>query len=506
MEPGSSPQSGHVIRAIDPTGASLAVIGLVPPQYSSSSAGDHGRSPVSFALTFLQRTMSNPALSHVIEPASRPLDGTLVPPSDKSITHRALFFGALNRGTTTILNPSGSADCRSTRALLEALGYAIGDREGIVIDGAVRSAHAPELELDCGNSGTTARLALGFLTGERGSFTLTGDDSLMRRPMERVAAPLRLLGARVETSEGRLPARIVAAREIPGSPAHGVINVASAQVHTALVLAGLRSRAGVALSRTADMRDHTLRLLAHLAPTAIHTDLCTPRYRPAVDVIRPVPLEHDATIHIPGDLSAAAFFVTAALLVPGSHLVIEQVGLNPTRTAFLAALRAMGAHVSWSVTEEDPEPIGRIEVEYTPRLAPVELGEDAGTISVAEMMDELPLLALVASRAEGRSTVSGAAELRVKESDRIAATGAVLRALGIAIEESEDGFTVAGPQRIHPAGRIDHHGDHRLCMLAAVAALASDVPVTVPAPEAAAVSYPGFWRDLARFTTITGES
>lgn len=450
--------------------------------------------------------MEQPAASYIVTPASRPLAGVIISPPDKSITHRALFFGALNRGRTVIVDPSHSADCRSTRDLLESLGYAIsgvGDR--VMIDGAARRDHASSLMLDCGNSGTTARLALGFLSGERGDFTLTGDASLRRRPMERVAGPLRILGARVETTEGKLPARVTSHAELAGGPAHGVINVASAQVHAALLLAALRSRSGTALSRTAGMRDHTLRMLRHIAPAALAIGGHADAGHPAVDVIRPVGIEKDVEIRIPGDISAAAFMVVAALLVPGSRLRIDRVGLNPTRIAFLYALRAMGARIDWRVTEEEPEPIGRIEVKQGAPLRAIRLGTeggDADTISVAEMMDELPLLALIASRAEGTTIVAGASELRVKESDRIAATATVLRALGIAIEERPDGFAVTGPQPILGGGSIDHHGDHRLCMLAAVAALAAERPVTVPEPEAASVSYPEFWRDLARFTTV----
>lgn len=430
----------------------------------------------------------------IVHPLSSPLAGSIAPASDKSITHRALFFGALNHGRTIIRNPSPAADCRSTLELLRTLGYVIeeGDRCW-EIDGAARAPHAVALILDCGNSGTTARLAAGFLSGENGAFTLIGDGSLMRRPMLRVAAPLESLGAMISTTDGTLPITILTGRPLSGGDPDAPLNVASAQVHAALLLAMLRSERGGSLRRVRPMRDHTLRMARLFgADVASDSDAGLP-----VDHVRPASIDRDLELTVPGDISSAAFMIAAAMLVPGSAIRLSDVGLNPTRTALLDALAAMGGRLRWEIERDEYEPIGRIDVEYSPDLRGIALGED-GPISVAEMIDELPLLALIAARAHGATTVRGAAELRVKESDRIAATARVLRSLGLAIDEHEDGFTVEGPQRVTGGVMIDHHGDHRLCMLAAVAGLIAERSVEIAAPEIAAVSYPEFWSDLQR--------
>lgn len=462
-----------------------------------------------------------------------------VVPGDKSITHRALFFGALSGRRTIIRNPSPAGDCRSTLGLLRRLGYHITEGPDFwEIDPSGRREHPARLTLDCGNSGTTARLAAGFLTGERGEFTLVGDESLSRRPMERVAAPLRRLGRNVSTSDGAFPVSVIAdegndrtgerkeeerkneekgrdeersregwdertngaeenKRDEGGRGPNGdeseVIAVGSAQVHAALVLAAARSSEGVLLRRTKPMRDHTHRMCP-LFGIRIER-------RGEEEFIRPFRSvqtgEPPVEIVVPGDFSSAAFLVAAALIVPDSDILIEQVGLNPTRIAFLEAVRVMGGNVEWNVDgkeREDREPTGTIRVRYTPVLEGVYLHDEApASPSVSMMMDELPLLALLASQATGETVVRGAAELRVKESDRIAATAALLRSIGIIIEELEDGFVVFGPQIVKGGASVDHRGDHRLAMLAGVAGLIAREPVHVPEPEIAAVSWPGFW-------------
>lgn len=425
------------------------------------------------------------------------LRGALAVPPDKSIAHRAYFFAALNRARTIIANPSTAADPNSTLGLLRALGYRFVQNAGSVEHiGAARSGHERELALDCGNSGTTARLAAGFLCGERGRFTLIGDESLSTRPMERVAAPLRTLGVAIETTGGGLPMTIDA-RNVPGVPGASspLFEVGSAQVHGALFLAGLRTREGLLLLRRAAMRDHTLRMARAFG---LQPGLREIEGRP-VDEVLPATIECDVAITIPGDLSSAAFIAAAAVLVPDSDVLIEGVGLNPTRIAFFEVLRAMGADVTWEAADESFEPTGWIRARYSPHLEAVDIaGMADGAALVSAMMDELPLLALVASQAAGRTAVRGAAELRVKESDRIAATAGLLAALGIEMEECPDGFSVVGRQRVRGGAAVDHRGDHRLAMVAAVAGLVGAAPVTVPHPEVAAVSYAGFWEQLAQ--------
>ena len=406
-------------------------------------------------------------------------------------------MGAINRGRTRIIAPSRAADCRSTHRFLSALGYDIRDAVGgWEMSGGARGDRNGEIALDCGNSGTTARLGLGFLTGESGRFSVTGDASLRARPMKRVADPLGRLGARIETAAGRLPALVTADGGLTGS-LEQTIDAASAQVHAALVIAAIRSTDGITVRRTAPMRDHTLRMLAAFGA-----------FRPedsdgAIDRIGPVEIDRDIDIVVPGDISSASFLVCAALLVPGSSLTIEGVGLNPSRITFLRALRTMGADVEWSVFSDDGhEPHGTIVVRHGGELRGIDLsdaGVEAG-VPISEMIDELPLLALMACTASGTTTVRGAGELRVKESDRIAATLGLLGALGLTSIEHEDGFAMCGPQRIRGGGAIDHHGDHRLCMLAAIAALGAEEAVTIPDPETAAISYPGFWEELARLS------
>jgi 3-phosphoshikimate 1-carboxyvinyltransferase len=240
------------------------------------------------------------------------------------------------------------------------------------------------------------------------------------------------------------------------------------------------------------MRDHTLRMArlfgASVTTTGIGGD--------PVDHIIPSSIERDLELRVPGDISSAAFLIGAALLVPGSSVRLVNVGLNPSRIALLQALVAMGARLRWDVEDEGFEPVGTVSAAFSPEMEAITL-DGRSPFNVAEMLDELPLLALLAARAKGRSTVRDAAELRVKESDRIAATAALLASFGIAVEEHEDGFAVEGPQSIGGGVTVDHRGDHRLCMVAALAALVAAGPVTIPDPDAAAVSYPAFWSDLA---------
>jgi 3-phosphoshikimate 1-carboxyvinyltransferase len=420
---------------------------------------------------------------------SRSLRGTIRVPGDKSITHRAYFLGALNTGTTTIIDRSPADDCVRTRELLRAIGVDIEDRDGIdVVKGGRRGSSGDAIRLDCGNSGTTARLAMGFLASEPGAFTLVGDASLSRRPMERVADPLRRLGARLSTTEGSLPVDITGG-VLEGGPSHGLIPVASAQVHAALVLAALRSRAGATLFAARPMRDHTIRLLRLFGCEPLASDA-------GVHRILPTAVDRDVTVVVPGDFSSAAFIVTAALLVPDSCVTVEGVGLNPTRLAYLRALERMGADVWTELHDNGYEPVGAITARYSPGLRAASFGDVDDPIAIEEMIDELPLLALVATQADGTTSIRGAAELRIKESDRIASTASILRALGARVTEVSDGLDIEGSSGLSGGRRLDPCGDHRLAMMGAIGAMLSERGATIESAEIAAVSYPRYWGDL----------
>lgn len=430
-----------------------------------------------------------------VERSTSPLRGHVHAPADKSITHRALLFGALSHRATHILNPSLSADCLATANLLQALGYRLVPEENkfILLQPEISpTLHLEKFQIDCHNSGTTARMAMGFLAATPGTLQLTGDDSLRKRPMERVAVPLRLLGATVETTNGMMPITIQGNERLAGYQ-DDPIPVASAQVWTALALAGLRSCNGVLLHQTTPMRDHSIRMMQHLSLPLLITD--------SLATIQPATVDAEATISIPGDLSGAAFLVAAAVLVPGSRLVISDVGLNPTRIAFLQALRGMGADLQWVIENElNNEPRGSITAAYSPDLHGIDLDPtnhvNQPVASIAEMMDELPLLALVATCAKGTTVIRGAAELRVKESDRIHQTATVLRLLGGKVKELEDGFSITGGPELQGGCQIDHAGDHRICMMAAVAGLITKQPIQILNPSVAEVSFPKFWEVL----------
>jgi 3-phosphoshikimate 1-carboxyvinyltransferase len=406
-------------------------------------------------------------------------------PGDKSISHRTLVLGALARGRTEIAGLLEAGDVRSTARCLRALGIAI-EREGesTFVDGG-GGFSAPNGVLDCGNSGTTLRVLMGVLAGAGVEATLTGDASLRRRPMRRVAEPLGRMGARIELTDGDLAPVTVRAARLRGID--HALPVASAQVKTALLLAGLAAEGRTRLTGEIRSRDHTERLLPHFGAAITVTP-------DAIEVEGGQTLRA-ARLVVPGDPSTAAFWMAAACLVPGGRVEIENVSLNPTRTGFLEALRRMGAAISVAVTAEAPEPVGRVRVEHGP-LRAVEIG----AAEVPSLIDELPILAVLASRAEGTTVVTGAAELRVKESDRIEALAANLRALGGRVETRPDGFAVEGGARLRGA-RVDSFGDHRIAMAFGVAGLAAEGETTIDGAACVDISCPGFFatlRDLTR--------
>jgi 3-phosphoshikimate 1-carboxyvinyltransferase len=436
---------------------------------------------------------------------SGPLRGALRPPSDKSISHRAALIAAMGEGETEISGYLDAADTRSTLAAVEAIGAEVtpsqewkstfgrpemGDRAedravatlGLTIRG-VGLRRAEAATIDVGNAGTLLRLLPGWLAGQEGGhWTLDGDDSIRRRPVDRVVVPLRRMGANLSCRDDRLPPL-----EIEGTTLHGAtyeMPIASAQVKSCLLFAGLLAGGETRIVEPLPSRDHTERMLAAAgAPVE--------RVNNAV-VIRPVERLKPSPISVPADISSAAFFIVASLLVDGSEILLEEVGVNPTRTGLLTILTRMGAEIDMAnELEVGGEPIAALGV----RSAPLQ-GTEVGGAEIPLAIDELPLVALAACFAEGTTTIRDAEELRRKESDRIETVTAALRALGGKVEPTEDGMVIEGTGGLR-GGTIDSHGDHRIAMLGAVAGLASQKGVEVRNMDAAAVSYPGFEGDLA---------
>jgi 3-phosphoshikimate 1-carboxyvinyltransferase len=439
---------------------------------------------------------------------SGPLRGSLRPPADKSISHRAALIAAMGEGGTTIAGYLDAADTRSTLNAVKALGAEVGSAVSTAtrsVGGDPASAETaagswPALSvrgvglrgarpaaIDVGNAGTLLRLLPGWLAGQRtGEWTLDGDDSIRRRPVDRIVEPLRLMGGSLSCREDRLPPLSVEA-----APLHGIsyeLPVASAQVKSCLLFAGLLADGETRVIEPLPTRDHSERMLA-----AAGADIG--RDGDAVVVQPAERLEIDRLV-VPADFSSAAFFLVAALLVEGSEVELRGVGLNPTRTGLLAILERMGARIEATVDgEEGGEPIGTVVARSSELRA-----TEVGGAEVPLAIDELPLAALAACFAEGATTIRDAAELRRKESDRIETGAAALRALGAEVETFADGMRIEGAGGLR-GGAIDSDGDHRIAMLGAIAGLASRDGVEVAGMDAAAVSYPGFEADLASVLT-----
>ncbi len=397
----------------------------------------------------------------------------------------------MGEGETTISGYLDAADTGSTLAAVRALGAevevmgAAGVESRLRVRGVGLRAAAPAT-IDVGNAGTLLRLLPGWLAGqETGAWTLDGDDSIRRRPVDRVAIPLRQMGARLECREDRLPPLRIEAAPLAGIEYE--LPVASAQIKSCLLFAGLLAHGETRIVEPLPSRDHSERMLA-AAGAEIE------RGEGAITV-RPAARLEPGEIAVPADFSSAAFFVVGALLVPGSDVNLTGVGLNPTRTGLLAILERMGAEIEVEPEgERGGEPSGRL------RVRPSQLrGTDVGGADVPLAIDELPLVALAACFAEGETTIRDAAELRRKESDRIATVSEMLISLGANVETSEDGMRIEGSDGLR-GGAIDSHGDHRIAMLGAIAGLASQEGVAVTGMDAAAVSYPGFEPDLASIT------
>jgi 3-phosphoshikimate 1-carboxyvinyltransferase len=403
-------------------------------------------------------------------------------PGDKSISHRVAIFAALADGKSRFDHFSEAGDCRSTLRCLEGLGVAVEHSGGAVSiagrgPGALRP---PARTLDAGNSGSTLRMLAGVLAARPFTTVLDGDASLRARPVERVAVPLRAMGARVETTGGRPPLRI------DGGTLEGIahtLEVASAQVKTAILLAGLQAEGSTSVTEPAASRDHTERLLPCFG-VPVRRDGRTVSLAGGA---RPTPFD----MTVPGDPSSAAFLIVAALVVPDARVRIEGLSMNPGRIAFLDVLRRMGGVIRSGVDHETPEPMGWIEAE-TSSLR----GTDVGAAEVPALIDELPVLAVAGALAAGIFRVEGAAELRVKESDRIASIAEGLTRMGARIEERPDGLLVEGG-RLRGAA-VRSHADHRVAMALAVAALAAEGETLIEGAGCAAASFPGFFEVLAR--------
>jgi 3-phosphoshikimate 1-carboxyvinyltransferase len=412
-----------------------------------------------------------------IEPAQS-LRGHFQLPGDKSISHRAALFGALAEGPTRIHNYSSAADCASTLACLRALGVTVlRDGPEVTVEGqGPDSWKAPSGDLDAANSGTTLRLLAGALAGRPFRTVLTGDASLRRRPVERVAAPLRAMGARAISTDGRPPLTL------EGGGLRGLswdLPVASAQVKTAVLLAGLQAEGPTTVREPAPSRDHTERMLPLFGVPVEREGLSA--------TVQGGARLRGTELTVPGDVSSAAFLVVAALVLPDSEIRIDGVLLSPTRAAFVDVLRDMGGRVETRVESSDPEPVGSI-LASTSDLR----GTTVDPRRVPSLIDEAPALAVAASFARGTFTLSGAKELRVKESDRVAAMAEGLGRLGGHVRELPDGLVVEGGKGLRGAA-VRSHGDHRIAMALAVAALAADGPTEIEGGDCATVSFPEFY-------------
>ena len=404
---------------------------------------------------------------------AKSLRGDVRLPGDKSISHRALMLGAIADGQSRVRGLSDGADVASTAACMRALGVDIED--GVIAGLGMRGLKQPAGMLDCGNSGTTMRLLAGLLAAQPFASELSGDESLSRRPMDRVVEPLRRMGANVQWP----PLRVGGGEGLRGIEYQAP--VASAQVKSSLLLAGMYADGPTEVVEPVATRDHTERMLR-----AMGADIQTGDRRVRVGrTERLAPID----IEVPRDVSAASFWLVAAGLVAGSRVRMPGVGLNPTRTGFVELLRRSGFNV---VVSADPdaagEPVGTIEVGAAADLKPLEI--DATT--AAAMIDELPVLAVAATQLPGTSTVRGARELRVKESDRITAMAEALTAMGADITALDDGWQIRGPRHLEGA-TVDSRGDHRIAMAMAVAALMADGETEIEGAESVDISYPGFW-------------
>lgn len=425
-----------------------------------------------------------------LKPA-RFLQGSLRLPGDKSISHRAALIAALADGSSEISNFSTAADCASTLSCLRELGISIERTGDTVVFAGSQRLSAPRRPLDCGNSGSTLRILAGVLAGHDFTAELTGDASLRSRPMRRIIEPLEMMGAKIEATDGKAPLKIHGSNRL--NPITYKLPVASAQVKSAVLFAGLNASGRTTVIETSPSRDHTERLFESFgAPIKTIGDGSITLEGPA--------RFNGGTITIPGDVSSAAYFMAAAMLLPGSDLTIEKVGLNPTRAAFLGKLSSWGGEIrAVDVQRERNEPFGTVKVTGGINRVAGERERILSTGMIPVLIDELPLLAVVGSQIDGGIQIRDAAELRHKESDRLATTAANLRAMGAEVEEFDDGLAVSGPTKLRGA-LIDSHGDHRIAMAFSVAALVAEGETEIEGAECVAISFPEFFTLLESVT------
>jgi 3-phosphoshikimate 1-carboxyvinyltransferase len=424
----------------------------------------------------------------LIEPATA-MVGHIGVPGDKSISHRAVLLGAIGEGETTVVGFGRSADTEATLGAVRALGAEVAEDEVDLVRVAgrgMRGLVAPDEPIDCGNSGTTLRLLPGILVGQEGRFELTGDESLRSRPVERIAEPLRQMGASVKTEDGHAPLVVEGGRELKGIRYE--LPVASAQVKSAVLLAGLYPPGDTTVVEPIPTRDHTeIMLVAAGARVRRGSRRVTVGQAERLELGR---------VEVPGDFSSAAPFIVAATLLPGSELIVHDVGLNPTRTGLLNVLARMGARITViNRRRMGGEPVGDLEVHSAELTATAIEPEE-----VPRLIDELPLVALAAACARGETVIRGAGELRVKETDRIESVRTSLRALGVRVSASEDVLRVRGVPTRPKGGGMGSRGDHRLAMLGGVAGLVSREGVRLEGADAVGVSFPGFF-DLLESVT-----
>ena len=413
-----------------------------------------------------------------------PLHGEITVPGDKSISHRAVMLGALANGTTHITGFLMGEDCLSTIDCFRKMGVSIdvSDKEVVVEGVGLHGLTAPECELYTGNSGTTTRLLSGILAGQSFTSTMNGDATIQRRPMGRVMKPLREMGASIEGKDDNFCPLTMHPSEL-----HGIeyrLPVASAQLKSAILLAGLYAEGQTTVIEPAPSRDHTERMFRALG-VEIETNGNVITLNPPEDL-------HAVDIAVPSDISSAAYFLVAGAIVPGSELTIKNVGVNPTRTGIIDVLRDMGTDITESNFREEAEPVCDLTVRYS-RLHGTEIG---GAI-IPRLIDELPVIAVAAAFAEGETVIRDAQELKVKESNRIASMVAELSKAGVDVEETDDGMIVRGGEKPHGAS-FETYKDHRIAMSLAILGLAAEGASRIDEPEVVAISYPDFFGTIEK--------